>query len=429
MPMPNVSASTSLQPIMLLLATLTVLPPAATAGDWPQVLGPVRTGVATADERLADRWPETGPPVIWKRPVGSGYAGVAVATGRVFLFHRQGDREVTEALDAATGKTLWQADHATRFQPQVGGGDGPLCVPNVSGDRLITFGAQGVLTCLDTATGQIHWQRQTHREFDAAEGYFGAGSSPLVIGDCIVVNVGGRSGAGVVGFELSTGKVRWQTTDEPASYAAPTVIEQGGRQQAVVITRYQCLLIDPTNGAIGWQFPFGMRGPTVNAATPLAWTAADGTSRLLVTAAYGIGSICATFNADSATPIWQGTESLASQYCTPIMLDGHLYCIDGRDDVPPATLKCVDAATGQLRWQEPNFGYGTLLAADGKLLAVKTSGDLMLLQVSPAGFEALATDRPLPGTLRALPALAAGRLYLRDDDTLAAFDIGRLRKR
>lgn len=427
--MPNVSASTSLQPIMLLLATLTVLPPAATAGDWPQVLGPTRTGIAAADERLADRWPETGPPVIWKRPVGSGYAGVAVATGRVFLFHRQGDREVTEALDAATGKTLWQADHATRFQPQVGGGDGPLCVPNVSGDRLITFGAQGVLTCLDTATGQIHWQRQTHREFDAAEGYFGAGSSPLVIGDCVVVNVGGRSGAGVVGFELSTGKVRWQTTDEPASYAAPTVIEQGGRQQAVVITRYQCLLIDPTNGAIGWQFPFGMRGPTVNAATPLAWTAADGTSRLLVTAAYGIGSICATFNADSATPIWQGTESLASQYCTPIMLDGHLYCIDGRDDVPPATLKCVDAATGQVRWQEPNFGYGTLLAADGKLLAVKTSGDLMLLKVSPAGFEALATDRPLPGTLRALPALAAGRLYLRDDDTLAAFDIGRLRKR
>ena len=427
--MPNVSASTSLQPIMLLLATLTVLPPAATAGDWPQVLGPTRTGIAAADERLADRWPETGPPVIWKRPVGSGYAGVAVATGRVFLFHRQGDREVTEALDAATGKTLWQADHATRFQPQVGGGDGPLCVPTVAGDRLITFGAQGVLTCLDTATGQIHWQRQTHREFDAAEGYFGAGSSPLVIGDCVVVNVGGRSGAGVVGFELSTGKVRWQTTDEPASYAAPTVIEQGGRQQAVVITRYQCLLIDPTNGAIGWQFPFGMRGPTVNAATPLAWTAADGTSRLLVTAAYGIGSICATFNADSATPIWQGTESLASQYCTPIMLDGHLYCIDGRDDVPPATLKCVDAATGQLRWQEPNFGYGTLLAADGKLLAVKTSGDLMLLKVSPAGFEALATDRPLPGTLRALPALAAGRLYLRDDDTLAAFDIGRLRKR
>lgn len=410
---------------MFLLAALTVLPSAVTAGDWPQVLGPTRTGIATADERLADRWPEAGPPVIWKRPVGSGYAGVAVTAGRVFLFHRQGDREVTEALDAATGKMLWQTDHPTRFQPQVGGGDGPLCVPTVAGDRLITFGAQGVLTCLDTATGQVHWQRKTHQEFDAAEGYFGAGSSPLVIGDCVVVNVGGRRGAGVVGFELNTGNVRWQTTDEPASYAAPTSARLAGSDQALIVTRYQCLLIDPTTGTIGWQFPFGMRGPTVNAATPITWTAADGGDRLLVTAAYGIGSICAAFDGDSATPIWQGIESLASQYCTPILLDGHLYCIDGRDDVPPATLKCVDAATGQLRWQEQNFGYGTLLAADGKLLVAKTSGDLMLLKVSSAGFETLATARPLPGTLRALPALAAGRLYLRDDDTLVSLAVDR----
>jgi len=422
--MPNLSASTSLRPVLLLLATLTVLPSAVTAGDWPQVLGIGRNGVAAADERLAVRWPADGPAVVWQRPVGSGYAGVAVATGRVFLFHRQGDREVTEALDAATGKTLWQADHATRFQPQVGGGAGPLCVPTVADDRLITFGAQGVLTCLDTATGQIHWQRQTHRELDAAEGYFGAGSSPLVVGDCVVVNVGGRSGAGVVGFELSTGKVRWQTTDEPASYAAPTVIEQSGRQQAVVITRYQCLLIDPTTGTIGWQFPFGMRGPTVNAATPITWIDEDGRNRLLVTAAYGIGSVCARFDERSVTPLWQGVESLASQYGTPILLDGHFYCIDGRDDLPPASLKCVEAATGRVCWQENNFGYGTLLAADGKLLAAKTSGELMLLKVSPAGFETLATARPLPGTLRALPALADGKLYLRDENTLTCLAVG-----
>ena len=422
---PKLGSPQRLYLAFVLAAILKVLANQATAGDWPQVLGPVRTGIAAADERLADRWPDAGPTVVWQRPVGSGYAGVAVATGRVFLYHRQGDREVTEALDTATGKTLWQADHATRFQPQVGGGDGPLCIPTVSGDRLITFGAQGVLTCLDTATGQVHWQRQTHREFDAAEGYFGAGSSPLVIGDCVVVNVGGRSGAGVVGFDLATGKVRWQTTNEPASYAAPTAIRLAGSDQALIVTRYQCLLIDPTSGGIGWQFPFGMRGPTVNAATPVVWTAADSSSRLLVTAAYGIGSSCATFDADTTTPIWQGTGSLASQYCTPILRDGHLYCIDGRDDVPPATLKCVDAATGQVRWQEPNFGYGTLLAADGKLLAVKTSGDLMLLKVSQAGFETLATARPLPGTLRALPALAAGRLYLRDETRLVSLSIGR----
>ena len=397
----------------------------ASAGDWPQLLGPERNGVAAADQRLAEKWPAAGPRECWRRPVGSGYAGVAVAEGRLILFHREGDREVTEALDAETGKTLWRTDHATRFRPQVGGGDGPLCTPTIAGGRVITFGAQGVLSCIDLATGKPAWQRETHRELDAAEGYFGAGSSPLVVGDCVVVNVGGRDGAGVVGFELATGKVRWQATNEPASYAAPTAVQLGGRSHAVVVTRYQCLLIDAADGSIGWQFPFGMRGPTVNAATPLVWTADDGSSRLLVTAAYGIGSICAQFDNQVAEPIWQGTDSLASQYCTPILLDGHLYCIDGRDDVPPATLKCVEAATGKIRWQEENVGYGTILAADGKLIAAKTDGELLLLQPSPAGVETLARARPLPGTLRALPALAAGRLYLRNDTTLVCLTVGR----
>jgi len=397
----------------------------ASGGDWPQLLGPHRNGIAAADERLADAWPAAGPQEVWRRPVGSGYAGPAVAGNRLILFHREGNREVTEALDPETGKTLWRVDHATWFQPQVGGGDGPLCTPTIADGRVITFGAQGMLTCTELETGKIYWQRDTHREFAASEGYFGAGSSPLVLGDCVVVNVGGRDSAGVVGFDLATGKVRWQATNEPASYAAPTPVQIGDRSHAVVVTRYQCLLLDPTDGSIGWQFPFGMRGPTVNAATPLTWTAGDGSTRLLVTAAYGIGAVCGAFDADSFQPIWQGNDSLASQYCTPILLNGHFYCIDGRDDVPPATLKCVEAATGKVRWQQENFGYGTLLAADGKLLAAKTDGELLLLRPSPAGVETLARARPLPGTLRALPALANGGLYLRDDATITCIDVSR----
>ncbi len=409
---------------LVLAAILNVLANQAVGSDWPQILGLNRTGIAANDETLAPAWPATGPKTLWARSVGHGNAGVAIAAGRVFLFHRQGNEEVTEAFDPLSGETLWRASHPTRFRPQVGSDDGPLCVPTVAGEQLITFGAQGMLTCLHAATGKVHWQRPTHQEFDATEGYFGAGSSPLVIDDCVVVNVGGRDGAGVVGFDLATGKVRWQATNEPASYAAPTVVEQAGHRWAVVLTRYQCLLIDPTTGTIGWQFPFGMRGPTVNAATPITWIDEDGRNRLLVTAAYGIGSVCARFDERSATPLWQGVESLASQYGTPILLDGHFYCIDGRDDLPPASLKCVEAATGRVCWQENNFGYGTLLAADGKLLAAKTSGELMLLKVSPAGFETLATARPLPGILRALPALADGKLYLRDENTLTCLALG-----
>ena len=393
----------------------------AAAGDWPQVLGPARNGTAAAGETLAESLPAAGPPVLWSRPVGAGYAGVAVVGDRAVLFHRQGDREVVEALDAATGKTRWTSDHATRFRPQVGGGDGPLCTPVIHGGTVITFGAQGVLSAHDLATGERRWSRPTHRDFDALEGYFGAGSTPLVIDDKVIVNVGGRGDAGIVAVALATGATLWQRTAEAASYSAPVAVDIAGAPHVLMVTRLSCLLLDPATGVVRWTFPFGQRGPTVNAATPVV----IGRDRFLVTSAYGIGCVCAAFDARAATPVWQGEGPLASQYCTPVLVGGHLYCVDGRDDVPPATLVCVEAATGREAWRERLDAYGTLLAADGKLVVAKTDGEVLLVRPDPARFTALARCRPLTGTVRALPALAGGRLFLRDDATLTCLDVAR----
>ena len=401
----------------LVLFALVAVP--AAAGDWPQILGPERRGVAAADERLADRWPESGPPVLWRRDVGGGYAGVAVVGDRVVLFHRQGDRELVAVLDAATGKTLWEAGHPTTFRPQVGGGDGPLCTPLVHAGRVITFGAQGVLSAHDLATGERRWSRDTHRDFAAAEGYFGAGSTPVVAAGNVIVNVGGRGDAGIVAFDLDTGATKWQGTREGASYSAPLAIDVGGGPHVLMVSRLSCLLLDAATGDVRWTFPFGQRGPTVNGASPVV----IGGDRLLVTSAYGIGCMCAAFDRGAAKPVWHGEGPLATQYCTPLLLGDQVYGIDGRDDLPPADLVCVAAATGREAWRERNFGYGTLVAADGKLLAAKTDGELVLLRATPAGVETLARCRPLPGTVRALPALAAGRLYLRDDATLMCLDL------
>lgn len=385
------------------------------AGDWPQILGPQRNGIADADEHLAEQWPQAGPPVVWERKVGSGFAGVAVAQGRVILFHRERGQEVTEAMDAANGKTLWKIGHPTTFYPQVGGGDGPLCVPVVQDGRVVTFGAQGVLTCIELETGKRVWARETHQDFRAQEGYFGAGSSPIVVGEHVIVNVGGsRAEAGVVAFSLRTGETVWTKTNEPASYSAPTLAKWADQTHVLMVTRYQCLLIDPATGAIRFQFPFGQRGPTVNAATPLALD--DG--HLLVTAAYGIGSVYASYDLTGIRRHWEGDRSLATQYCTPILLEGHFYVIDGREDVPPADFKCVEAKTGEVLWTEENFGYGTLLLADGKLVVVKTNGEILLVRPSSKGMKILSKARPMDGTVRALPALSNGRLYLRDDGVL-----------
>jgi len=395
------------------LAAFLVAAPAR-GGEWPQILGPERRGVAAADERLADSWPAAGPPVVWRRAVGAGYAGVAAVGDRVILFHREGGREIVACLDAQTGATSWSSDHATTFRPQVGGGDGPLCTPVVQGDTVITYGAQGVLSAHDLASGTCRWSRATHREFAAPEGYFGAGSTPLVLGDRVVVNVGGRGDAGIVAFALDTGATLWQRTREGASYSAPVAVDVGGRPHVLMVTRLSCLLVDPATGEERWRFAFGQRGPTVNAATPVVL----GGDRLLVTSAYGIGCVCAAFDGSAATPVWQGGGPLATQYCTPLLVGAHLYCLDGRDDVPPADFVCVEAATGREAWRERGFGYGTLVAADGKLVAAKTDGELVLVRADPTGLRVLARCRPLSGTVRALPALAGGRLYLRDDATL-----------
>ncbi len=407
------------------------------AGDWPQILGPQRSGAAASDERLASRWPSEGPPKLWSRPVGTGYAGLAVSGETGILFHRIHDEEVVEGLDVATGKTRYRLSWPTTFTPQVGKEDGPLCVPTIRGQRVVTFGAQGVLTCFELGTGRQLWQRNTHREFGAQEGYFGAGSAPLIIGETVVVNVGGRKGNGIVGFALSSGEVLWKETDDPASYSAPIEVNVDGHQLVLMVTRYNCRLVDPASGAILFTFPFGQRGPTVNGACPVVMG-----DRLLVTSSYGLGAKYAEFGILGTNLLWEGERPIATQYCTPIHIDGHLYLINGREDVPPADLECVDlnvlggssrrdrsspssSLANPLSWIEQNFGYGTLIYADGKLLAQKTSGTLVMIQPNPDRLQILSRFQPLTGTTRALPALSNGRYFLRNEKTLACWNVGR----
>jgi len=428
----------SMSTLVCLLLDLLIAGPVP-AGDWPQILGPHRNGIAE-EEQLAARWPRTGPPEVWKREVGSGLAGVSVVGHKVMLFHRVRDEEILEALDLASGQTLYRDTSPTTFEPQVGSENGPLCVPVIAGDAVISFGAQGVLTCVDFQTGQRRWQRNTHREFKAAEGYFGAGSTPLVVQDNVIVNVGGsRVDAGIVAFSLKTGETLWKQTSEPASYSAPVAVEIEGKTLVMMITRYRCQLLDPESGVILFQFPFGQRGPTVNGACPLIIG-----DRLLVTSSYGLGAVYGEFDLFGFRPLFRGDEPIATQYCTPIYREGFVYFVDGREDVPPADLKCVELAalrskvrtsdqpgsvsrsvSSPLKWVEQNFGYGTLLLADDKLLAVKTTGELLLIKPDPDRFQVLSKCQPLKGVVRALPALSNGNLLIRNEETLKCLNLKR----
>jgi len=392
----------------------------ACAGDWPQILGPHRNGRAD-NESLADSWPAGGPKTVWQRSVGRGYAGLAVVGNKGILFHCVENDEVVEAIDVRSGNRLWSGAAPTSYVSGISPDDGPRCVPVIHGEHVIAFGAQGTLACFRLADGHREWSRDTHHDFRASEGYFGAGSSPLVEGNKVIVNVGGaKSGAGVVAFSLENGNTVWKFGSEDASYSSPVAVTVGGTRHVIVETRLTTLSIDPETGNVRFRIPFGMRGPTVNGANPTVIG-----DRLFLTASYGIGAVYSKIRDVSAEPLWSSDELISSQYATCIADQGVLYGIHGRDDAGAASMRCIDPEKQKILWEKEGFGYGTLLAADGKLLAQKTDGTLVLLRCDPTRYIELASAPIFTTKTFALPALSAGRLYVRDDHTLKCLSVGK----
>jgi len=401
---------------------LLVLPANIRAGDWPQILGPQRNGTA-AGEVLSAKWPVTGPKLNWKRSLGSGFSGPAVVSGRVIVFHRVDANERIEALDVNTGKSLWKTDFLATYRGGINPDTGPRCVPLIHGDKIYAFGAAGDLHCVRLADGKKVWSRALLTELGGTEGYFGVGSTPIVVDGRLLVNVGGREQAGICAIELNTGQTLWKQTDERASYSSPSTIILAGKPHALFVTRYNTVAIDPRSGKVAFEFPFGKRGPTVNAATPLVF---DG--HLFVTSSYGVGAQLARITQAAPTPIWASDEALSSQYNTPVYHDGYLYGIHGREDLGIAELRCVRAKTGETEWSVDQFGVAHIILAGDKMLLVKIDGQIVLAKVSPESFMKLAQTLPLGTTTRSLPALAGGNLYVRDNlgdgSTLRSLRVG-----
>jgi outer membrane protein assembly factor BamB len=246
-------------------------------------------------------------------------------------------------------------------------------------------------------------------DFDGDEGYFGAGSTPIVAGGNLLVNVGGKDNAGLVAFDLLTGKTRWQATAEAASYSSPTLATLGGREHAVFVTRMNVIAVDPENGKTAFQFPFGKRGPTVNAATPLVIG-----NKLFVTASYQVGARTVQFGPGSKlTDLWASDDIISSQYSTAVHHQGHLYGFHGREDIGRGSLRCVELATGKLKWSQDGLSVGHVIASGDLLLVLSVKGGLSLVKASPGKYERLAQADVAQGTTRAIPALSNGRLVIR----------------
>ena len=178
--------------------------------DWPRFLG-LRGNNTSAETGLLERWPTNGPPLLWEKEVGSGYSAPSVQGKRVVLHHRTNDEEIVQCLDATTGNPLWRYAYPSHFVDPFGYNNGPRCTPLLTSNRCYTFGAEGRLVCLELQTGQPIWQRDTAKDWNVPEPFFGVGSTPLLEGERLIVMVGGQPNSGVVAVDAATGKTLWES--------------------------------------------------------------------------------------------------------------------------------------------------------------------------------------------------------------------------
>ena len=391
-------------------------PVASAKGEWPQILGPNRNGIYTGPE-IVPSFPRTGPPELWKRDVGAGFAGPSVAGDRLVLFHRVNNKETVEAMDALTGKSVWTFDYPTAYRDDFGFDEGPRAPPVIAGGRVFTHGADGMLHGIDFATGKMLWGVDTRKVFDAPKGYFGVASSPVVDANRVMVNVGGKSG-GIVAFDAATGKTLWTSTADEASYSSPVIADINGQHTGVFFTRTGLVAVDPATGKLRYQLRWRSRqAASVNAATPIVVN-----DQIFLSASYSTGAVLLKVANNQVTPIWSGEESMSNHYSTSVLKDGYLYGFDGRQEFGQ-TLRCVELSTGKVMWNVDGFGAGSLMIAGESLVIMRESGELALAPASPKGFRFAARAQLLKGVVRAYPALANGRYYVRNDRQLAAFDL------
>ena len=380
----------------------------APAADWPGFLGPTRDG-QSAEAGLNWNWANGKPATEWAFDVGTGNAGPVVVGDTVFVFHRVGDEEVLTALAADTGKPKWAYKAAAR------GTDGPQVAPLVVNGTVFALGYGGKLHAVTAKTGEKVWVRDLRKEYAPPEGYFGVGAGLLHVNGKLIVNVGAK-GAGVVAFDAATGKEAWKATDDPPSYSSPTALDIGGKPHAAVFTRTGLVVVNADTGEVKFRHRHRSRiDASVNAATPLAWK-----DEVFLTAQYGTGATLLKLTGKEPEEVWANDKSLSCQYDTPVRVGEFLYGVHGRQDTGTADLVCVEWKTGAVKWKQERFGVAHLIAVDGGIMALTEAGELVRFDASEKGYAERARAAVLAGLTRAAPALADGRLYLRNEAKLVA---------
>jgi outer membrane protein assembly factor BamB len=383
--------------------------------DWPQWRGPERTGVSSETGLLA-QWPKSGPPLVWSASdLGAGYGSVAVVGNRVFVQGLRGRQSVVTAVGRDDGKVVW-----VRALGQGGNNDrgpGPRSTPTVDGDRVYALSESGDLACLRASDGAVIWQRNILTDFNGRNLHWLISESPLIDGNRVIVTPGGR-GAGMVALEKATGKTIWVSKElnDEAGYSSPIVADVQGVRTLMTLTGQAGVGVRAADGKLMWRYQ-RPANQTANVATPVY---ADG--KVFYASNYGTGGglldLRATEGVIRAQEVYF-TRDMQNHHGGIVLINGYLYGFNN------AILTCLEFATGKMMWRDRSVGKGAVSAADGRLYIVGEDNVVGLAEVTPEGYREKGRftirDQGLPSW--AHPVVSSGRLYIRNQGTLASYDV------
>ncbi len=408
---------------ILFLSTITI----SLAEDWPQWRGPARTGHVTDAAAVVAKLPDD-PKTTWKLAIGDGFASPVVAGGKVFYLDNQGTDEVAHAVEAATGKELWQekvfASHKDGF------GIGPRTTPLVDGDRVYFQSARGELQCRKTADGKLVWRKNFETDFGvvyigekgsaAGAVRHGATGAPLIEGDKLIAQVGGPDGAGVVAFNKLTGDVIWKSQNDQASYAAPILATVAGQKMFISFTIEGLIGLDPADGKLLWRRAMTTRlGRHVT--TPVV---ADD---VVIVASHQLGTVGTRIVKEGtgfvAQEAWENMK-VQTNFTSPVIVEGQLYGLGSAKD-----LICMDPKTGIVSWAQTGVvntsaeqAEATFLVMGKNILCLTDGGELLLYAAEAKAFQEISRVQAC-GKNWCNPAYVGGKLYLRDKTELRCVEL------
>lgn len=392
---------------------------ATSKASWTQ-WGGIDHAFKAESSGLKNSWPETGPPKLWERDLGEGYSAILVEDGKLYTQYRIDEKEAVAALDAASGKTLWERryeaspaeGHVDQF------GRGPRATPLLVGDQLFTIGVSGVLNCLDKKTGEIQWSKDLWKDMGGSVLNHGYSSSPIAYKDQVIVLVGGE-GHSIVSFNRKDGSVKWQNQDFKNSYSTPKIFEIDGKDHLITFMAHQIVGLDPSNGALEWsydhqnQWEQNINMPVLVDGQYLFFSASQAGAR-------GV-KLSRTDGKVQAEELWS-TRKIQFYHVTSVLEGDYVYGSTGSGS--PAFMAAVNVKTGEIAWRKRGYAKANVIQADGKLFILDENGVLTMSEANPEDLKVLAQVELLERPAWTVPTIIGKTMYVRGNGKIMALNLG-----